>query len=611
MKICFLDKTRISVAALIALAAAPLAAHAQLAIQRPCDVLGTGTNARPYLILEAENYISESDNDPDNGFVKVYNDEAITSSIGNPVLGTNSAASKKGALFAKGPLFGLHADKITYQVQFSTPGTYYLYMRFTMFDNAGGNGNYLSEDSFFVPPDFNKDPQTDWPLTDPANGRNGGYTEGCCGNSGFLYIIDYQGDGSRTAQTTDTNYWEGNFHWNQLLSSQFLTPGLSGEPNTPHKYEVTPAMVGKVLNFTISFREAGVTPDLWLFSTHTNLLNDYTQAELDQLVNKVTVQDPNDAVNTGTNVWRFLRLEAEDYAFETNRALDAGWVTAGATDALTNSLGNPVLGTNTTASKKGALYAQSPLFGLHADKVTYWVQFSNPGTYYLYMRFTMYDNAGGNGNYLSEDSFFVPPDFNKDPQTDWPLTDPANGRNGGYTEGCCGNSGFLYIIDYQGDGSRTAQTTDTNYWEGKFHWNQLLSSQFLTPGLSGEPNTPHKYEVTPSMVGTQLSFTVSYREAGVTPDLWLFSTHTNLLNDYTQEQLDALLLTPRLAIRRSGTNVVISWPTSACDYTLESSPSLSPANWSAVETPAAGVGSRIVLTLTAEAGSRFYRLRQR
>jgi len=37
------------------------------------------------------------------------------------------------------PNFGLHADKVTYQVQFATAGTYYLYMRFTMFDNAGGN----------------------------------------------------------------------------------------------------------------------------------------------------------------------------------------------------------------------------------------------------------------------------------------------------------------------------------------------------------------------------------------------------------------------------------------------------------------------------------------
>ena len=58
-----------------------------------------------------------------------------------------------------------HGDKVTYQVQFANPGTYYLYMRFTMFESGVGAANYLNEDSFFVPPDFDKDPQTDWPLS--------------------------------------------------------------------------------------------------------------------------------------------------------------------------------------------------------------------------------------------------------------------------------------------------------------------------------------------------------------------------------------------------------------------------------------------------------------
>src|SRR5262245_41434800 len=174
-----------------------IAATAQLAVQHPSDVVGTGTNAWSYLVLEAENYISELNDSPGVGFTKVYDDGAITSSLGNPVLGTNTTASKKGALFTQ-TAFGQHIDKVTYQVQFTTPGTYYLYMRFTMFDNAGGNGSYLSEDSFFVPPDFNKDPQTDWPLTDPANGRNGGYTEGCCASSGFRYLLDFGGCRTRT-----------------------------------------------------------------------------------------------------------------------------------------------------------------------------------------------------------------------------------------------------------------------------------------------------------------------------------------------------------------------------------------------------------------------------
>jgi len=280
--------------------------------------------------------------------------------------------------------------------------------------------------------------------------------------------------------------------------------------------------------------------------------------------------------------------------------------------AVTNFLGNPVLGTNTTASKKGALFAQSPNFGLHADKVSYQVQFATSGTYYLYMRFTMFDNAG-NGNYLSEDSFFVPPDFDKDPQTDWPLTDPANGRNGGYTEGCCGSAGFLHILNQGGGGTRTDRSADTNYWEGNFHWNQLMSSQFLASGVSGEPGTPHKYEVTPSMVGRPLSFTVSYREGGVTPDLWLFSTHTNLMEYYSQTDLDGIFINinprPKLTFSLAAAKPALFWPTSA-DFVLESTSTLSPPDWTPVTTPIVVVGDQNSVEINVTSGSAFFRLKK-
>ena len=152
MKKSFLNLT---VGFLVGLTGVSSARAATVTVQDPANVVGTGTNAWSYLILEGESYVSETDDSPGVGFTKVYADGAITSSLGNPVLGTNTTASKKGALFTQ-TAFGLHIDKVTYQVQFATPGTYYLYMRFTMFDNAGGNGNYLSEDSFFLPPDFDQ-----------------------------------------------------------------------------------------------------------------------------------------------------------------------------------------------------------------------------------------------------------------------------------------------------------------------------------------------------------------------------------------------------------------------------------------------------------------------
>jgi hypothetical protein len=303
-------------------------------------------------------------------------------------------------------------------------------------------------------------------------------------------------------------------------------------------------------------------------------------------------------------------MEGESYASESDGNPASGFITVHAGDTNVDFLGTLILATNTTASRKGALLEATG--GAHADKVTYNVQFASTGTYYFYMRFSMFESGVGLLNYLSEDSFFVPPDFGKDPQTDWPLTDPANGRNGGYTEGCCDASGWLYILEYGGNGSRTNRNADTNYWEGNFHWNQLLSSQFLTSGLSGEKNTPHKYEVTSTNVGVPLTFTVSLREKGTCVDMFLFSTHTNLLNDYTQEELDQLFVNqrPRLTINLAGTDALLSWPVSAVGFVLESTSTLSPPSWVPVTPPAPVVVSNRNTVTVAATGTQFYRLRQ-
>jgi hypothetical protein len=264
----------------------------------------------------------------------------------------------------------------------------------------------------------------------------------------------------------------------------------------------------------------------------------------------------------------------------------------------------------TGASQRGALFTQTA-FQEHADKVTYLVQFATPGTYYLYMRFTMFENGLNTAHYLNEDSFFVPPDFDKDPQTDWPLP------RGGYVEGCCDVSGFLYIPD--GSPDRINHTVEDDagkaFWEGNFHWNQLFVSQFLGgihTNLDGSPRagSVFHYVVTPAMVGVPQNCTIASREPGITPDLFLFSTHTNLLNDYTQDQLDQMILQPKLYITASGGNVTISWPTTASGYDLDSTSSLSVPSWTPVSAAATIVGTRYNLTM-APAGTKYYRLRQR
>ncbi|MBI3849379.1 MAG: hypothetical protein HY298_03660, partial [Verrucomicrobia bacterium] len=178
-------------------------------------------------------------------------------------------------------------------------------------------------------------------------------------------------------------------------------------------------------------------------------------------------------------------------------------------------------------------------------------------------------------------------------------------------------------LNYGGDtnGPGAASRTDysgganTNFWEGQFHWNQLFVSSFLSGAITNEDGSPRAgnpfhYVVTPGQVGIPMDFTIAFREAGVTPDLFMFSTHTNLLNDYTQAELDQQYLSPQLTASSSGTNVVVSWPVSASCYILESTSSLSPVSWTAVQQGAALSGSRYNLTLPSPSGNQFFRLRQ-
>ena len=584
--------------------------------QAPGDKVGTDANAWSYLIVEGESYSSKVNPDPAAGFAKVYGGDTNVDFYGTSILAADTTASKQGALFTK-TAFSQWADKATYRVQFATPGTYYLYMRFTMFENGGNVAHYLNEDSYFLPPDFDKDPQNDWGLIGPS-GRTGGYVEGCCDTAGFLRIAEVGTGGiPRVDHGADTNYWEGNFHWNDLISSQFLAAD-TGVPNVRFKYEVTADKVGHPLDFTIGYREGGLAIDLFLFSTHTNLIDVYTQAQLDQLLLKsasdVTVQDPGNIVGTGATAWSYLVMEGESYASKENENLAAGFAKVYGGGTNVDFYGTPILAADTTASKQGALFTQTA-FAQWVDKVTYKVQFSTTGMYHLYMRFTMFENGGNVAHYLNEDSYFLPPDFNKDPQNDWELIGPS-GRTGGYVEGCCDTAGFLRIPEVGTGGiPRVDHGSDTNFWGGNFHWNDLISSQFLAAD-TGVPNVRFKYEVTADKVGHPLNFTIGYREGGVTIDLFLFSTHTNLLDVYTQVDLDRLILgtstvQPQLTIALSGTSAVVSWPTSATGYVLESASNLSTPGWTAVTTPpVVVVGDKNTVTVTGATGTQYYRLKK-
>ena len=344
---------KLCASALWCLAGLAPALAATLTVQDPANVIGTGTNAWSYLILEGEDFAAESDSDPAVGFTRVAAGGSLTNLVGSQILAPNTTASKKGALFTA-TAFGRHVDKVTYNVQFAKAGTYYLYMRFTMFEN-GENATYLNEDSFFLPPDFNKDPQTDWPLSD-AVGQNGGYVEGCC-DAGFLTIKEEGNLITHNAGDEEGRaYWEGNFHWNELTSSQFLNAETQGEPRVRFKYEVTEAQVGKPLDFTISYREGGFAVDLFLFSTNPDLMDQYAQSDLDQVILGLPPVGgdgrPNLSISrAGNNVNLSWPVSAAGYVLESASAASGGAWTAVATPAVVAGDKNTVAVDSTTGTK--------------------------------------------------------------------------------------------------------------------------------------------------------------------------------------------------------------------------------------------------------------------
>jgi hypothetical protein len=340
--------------------------YAGTTVQDPIlNTVETGGTPWSYLLVEGESFDSELNPAADSGFIAVTNDESRTNVLGSPILRKLTSASGKGALYANSPLFGEHADKVTYKVKFTKAGTYYLYFRFTVFESGNVPTSYISEDSFFVPPDFGKDPQTDWPTGHPR----GGYIEGCC-DQGFLVVHDKDVNYDvRNANADSRAFLEGNFHWAYAQTSQFLS-AAQGTAGMRIKYEVTESMLNQELSWTIGYREAGLTIDAFLFATDPDLVTRQTQRDIDRDVFQgVAVQQSENVVNSGGTPWNYLLLEGENYVRKV-AADTTGFARVYNDTNRISFLENPILGPNTTASGKGALYSVAPTFGEHADKVT-------------------------------------------------------------------------------------------------------------------------------------------------------------------------------------------------------------------------------------------------
>lgn len=106
--------------------------------------------------------------------------------------------------------------------------------------------------------------------------------------------------------------------------------------------------------------------------------------------------------------------------------------------------------------------------------------------------------------------------------------------------------------------------------------------------------------------GFTLAGTIGQPDAGVmtgdgfavTGGFWsLFSTHLP-----TQP--------PSLSIRRTGANAVLAWPAAVNGYTLEYTTQLGSGFWTTETTPVVNTATEHTVTVPANSGRRFYRLKK-
>jgi len=111
-----------------------------------------------YLIMEGESYVSETESDPGVGSSR-FTPMGVTNFLANPVLGTDTTASGRGA-YSTSPRRAIRY-KITYKVMFATPGLT-ICISIHEFREWWEPTHYISEDSFFFLQTLTRNLQNDW-----------------------------------------------------------------------------------------------------------------------------------------------------------------------------------------------------------------------------------------------------------------------------------------------------------------------------------------------------------------------------------------------------------------------------------------------------------------
>ncbi len=180
--------------------------------------------------VEAESYDAVSG----SGWTTVTPSTSFTSNVGTNILPASTNASDATALWANG------GATARYDFVFSTAGTYYVYLRYSMFDRTDST-NYGNEDSVFVTDAFGV------AITD---------------TNAQTFDLDAAPSGNPALGA-----WEGTYRWGQVKGrnatndARMVTTALT----------VAPGDLGNTLSLNIKTREWGASIDYVFLSTTNSL----------------------------------------------------------------------------------------------------------------------------------------------------------------------------------------------------------------------------------------------------------------------------------------------------------------------------------------------------
>lgn len=226
----------------------------------------------------------------------------------------------------------------------------------------------------------------------------------------------------------------------------------------------------------------------------------------------VTTQDVTIGQEPGTD---YLAFEAEDFFEMSNADQDTGWIVTNTETPLITPLGSSVLPLDTDAVRGTAVFDQNG--GSDQDYLHYKLQFTEPGDYHLYMRFSMYERDATANGYGNEDSLYV---------------SGALGTEGNFLDGDADPRGprdtkpSLYF-DLPSDAS-----AGDGRFEGNFEWWNATTNNSDVEGVAANPDAIYTPEV-----GTILDWGIGARERHTSFDRIIF--HKD--GDLTDEDLDALI----------------------------------------------------------------------